>query len=134
MVGTYLIYIILFHLLIFIINGINSFDQETKSNALGLFAVVYNTFLGYLDIYVFKLVKSYFSNAPLEVIMHSAKPFMASSFNELFGWAIIFIYFYCCTIPLNMFMCEKSKFKRKLFTKMTAISAITGMILYLIIN
>jgi len=133
MIATYCIYIILFTILIFIINAI-SFDSEIKNNVFALFGVVYNTFLGYLDLYVFKLVKSYFSNAPLEVILHSAAPYMESSVNELIGWAIIFVYFYCFTIPLNMFMCEKSNYKRKIYTRITAISAITGMLIYLILN
>lgn len=133
MVATYLIYIILFTLLVFIINAI-SFDEETKCNVMALFAVAYNALLGYLDIFVFKLVKSYFSNAPIEILIHSVTDYMGSSVNELIGWAIIFVYFYCCTIPLNMFMCEKSKYRKKLFTRMTVISAVTGMIVYLIIH
>lgn len=133
MVATYCIYIILFTLLVFIINGI-TFDEETKCNVMAIFGVAYNTLLGYLDVYVFKLVKSYFSNNPLEIIIHSRTDYMEGSVNELVGWAIIFVYFYCCTIPLNMFMCEKSKYKKRIYTRITSISAITGMLIYLIIH
>lgn len=131
MLGTYSIYILIFTILIFIINGI-SFDEETKCNVMALFAVVYNTLLGYLDIYVFKLAKSYFENNPIEYFFHNHVEYMDSSFNQIIGYAIIAFYFYCCTIPLNMFMCEKSKYKKKIYTRITVISAITGMLIYLI--
>lgn len=126
----YVIYVLIYIFVMLIIGQIN-FNQNIKTKFLLISSVLFNTFMGYVDIIIFKLISIYFLNIPSGLLGARTLAEIDFIFNMLIGVSASLMYL-ACLFPINMYMCDKSKLKTKLYVEISIISTIAGLLIYLI--
>lgn len=126
----YVIFVLIYIFIMLIIGQIN-FNPKIKAKFLLISSVLYNFFFGYIDIMIFKLISMYFMNIPKGLLGTNTLAEIDFIFNMLIGVSTSLMYL-ACLFPINMYMCDKSKIKSKLYVEINIVATVAGLLIYLI--
>lgn len=131
MLKLYIIYIVIYICIMLIIGQIN-FNQKIKDRFFIISSVLYNGFLGYIDIRVFNSIMYFFSNTSQASFGTKTLPEIDFIFNMLIGVCASIIAF-TCLVPINTYMCNKISIKPNVYIKINVIATLVGIVIYLLI-
>lgn len=126
----YVIYVLIYIFVMLIIGQIN-FNQQIKTKFLLISSTLYNAFMGYSDIIIFRLISLYFSNTPKGLLGPRSLAEIDFIFNMLIGVSASLMYL-ACLFPINIYICDKSKMKTKVYIEINIIATIAGLLIYLL--
>ena len=130
MLVLYTIYVLIFICIMTIVGQLN-INPKKKRIFIIIASLLFNAFMGYSLIIVCMLSSIYFSNIPKGLLGMYTVPIVEHWLNIFIGVFAIATYL-ACLIPINIYMCEKSKIKETLYLKINIIAAVAGLLIYLI--
>lgn len=130
MLILYTMYVLIFIFLMIIIGAIN-FNTKIKYRFFITASILYNGFMGYAVLLIYKIASIYFSNIPKGLLGRYAVPEVEAWFNFGIGLFIVLTYAFCL-IPINVYMYNKSNSKAEPYIGISVVSAITGILIYLL--
>ena len=107
MLILYTIYVLIFIFVMLILGQIN-FNHKYKIRLFIIVSILYNAFMGYAAIIIYRLANIYFSNIPKGLLGIYVVPEVENWFNIFIGTFAVASYL-ACLIPINIYMCDKSK-------------------------
>lgn len=120
---------VLIYIFVMLIIGQININSKEKSDFFIVSSIVYNSFMGYVLITIFKLSNIYFSNIPKGLLGKHVIPELEASFNWFWGAFIIMAYF-SCLIPINIYMSSRACNKSSTYLKINFIAMFAGILIY----
>ena len=122
------IFVFIYICIMLIIGQIN-FNPKEKSDFFVVSSITYNSFMGYIAIFIFKLANVYFSNIPKGLLGKYVVPEVECWFNYFWGTVMVLTYF-SCLIPINIYMANKVINGKKFYYKVNIIVLFSGILIY----
>lgn len=122
---------ILTYIMVILIIGQVNFNPKKKTNFLITSAIIYNGFLGYIDIRIIRVILLYFQNIPQNAFGTNTLPEINFIFNILVGVCASLIGL-ACLVPINIYVCDKSCINSNIYIVVIAIATFAGVFISLL--
>lgn len=125
--------LVLIYIFAMLIIGQININHKEKTEFFIVSSVAYNAFMGYSLPTIYKLAKLYFSDIPKGALGERVIPILETWFNMFTGTFITAMYF-ACLIPINIYMCSKSKMRPSYYININIIAGIAGALVFYLLK